>query len=587
MNRGISIATTMVVAATLASPAMAASGTAAPATSQRSTGTAPASHDVSRSLAASAASALVAQRPPSLHASTEDAFRQLPVLAGTHGLLYVPYERTHKGVPVVGGDFVIVTDTKGTVLSASAGQDTVLHLSTAAELPRSAAASIARAMGHGAAAVRSTRLVVLANVATPRLAWESIAVGTRGTIPSRLHVFVDALSGSVLHSYDEVSDGTGTGAINGPNPLSIATTGMDGEFVMSDPTRPGISCRNFADRAMLVGTDDRWGDGNGSTIETGCVDALYSVQRQWTMLASWLGRNGINGSGRGFPVDVGLTQNNAFWDGSRVTIGRNTQGRWISSLDVVGHEYGHAIDSTTPGGQSGHGVSEATADIFGALTEAHANQSAIFDPPDYLVGEEINLLGDGPIRNMANPAALSHPNCYSESILRLGSHAAAGPFNHWFYLVAQGSKPINGNPLSPTCNALTVSGALGNLNAGRIFYNAMLSKTTGMTYPKYRVATLNAAKNMFRTSCAPFNTVRAAWNAVSVPPQPGEPTCQTVPNVLRMDQADAVSAIRAAGLVPVLTGVTGVDSIVFAQTPGPSAVVNLGATVVVTMKRIP
>jgi hypothetical protein len=59
----------------------------------------------------------------------------------------------------------------------------------------------------------------------------------------------------------------------------------------------------------------------------------------------------------------------------------------------------------------------------------------------------------------------------------------------------------------------------------KIFYNAMLTKTTGASYLKYRTWTLTAAKNLFPGSCTEFNTVKAAWDAVSVPAQSADPTC--------------------------------------------------------------
>ncbi|MEO7260480.1 MAG: hypothetical protein ABI047_04360 [Jatrophihabitantaceae bacterium] len=136
---------------------------------------------------------------------------------------------------------------------------------------------------------------------------------------------------------------------------------------------------HYSTGAVLSGTDDVWGNGAGSNIETGCVDGLFDIKTQWSMLSSWLGRNGINGSGGGFPIYVGLNQVNAFWDGSRVSIGRNNAGEWISSLDVVGHEFGHAIDNTTPGGIGSSAVAEFTGDVFGALTERFANESATYD----------------------------------------------------------------------------------------------------------------------------------------------------------------------------------------------------------------
>src|SRR4029078_4869438 len=116
------------------------------------------------------------------------------------------------------------------------------------------------------------------------------------------------------------------------------------------------------------------------------------------------------------------------------------------------------------------------------------------------------------------------PNCFSSAIPTTEVHAAAGPGNHWFYLVAQGSNPTNGFPTSTTCNGTTVTG-LGTQTAITIMYNGMLLKTTGMSYPKYRTATLKAAINLFPGSCTQFNTVKAAWDAVSVPAQAGDPTC--------------------------------------------------------------
>jgi hypothetical protein len=102
-------------------------------------------------------------------------------------------------------------------------------------------------------------------------------------------------------------------------------------------------------------------------------------------------------------------------------------------------------------------------------------------------------------------------------------HAAAGPLNHWFYLTAEGSAPA-GKPASPTCNSSSVTG-IGIRKAGEIFYNAELLKTSTWRYANVRTATLTAAKNLYPGSCTEFDAVKAAWNAVSVAAQSGEPTC--------------------------------------------------------------
>jgi Thermolysin metallopeptidase, alpha-helical domain/Putative Ig domain/Thermolysin metallopeptidase, catalytic domain len=239
------------------------------------------------------------------------------------------------------------------------------------------------------------------------------------------------------------------------------------------------------------------------------------------MLSTWDGRNGLNGSGGGWPIRIGLDDENAFYDGTQVQIGHNTQGQWIPVLDVLGHEQGHGVDDHTPGGISGNGTQEFVADTFGAATEWFANNP--IDTPDFTVGETVNLVGSGPIRYMYNPSLAGDDNCYSSSIPNEEVHAAAGPGNHWFYLLAEGTNPTNGQPTSPTCNSSTVTG-VGIQKAEQIMYNAMQMKTSSSSYLKYRTWTLTAAKNLDAT-CGLFNVTKAAWNAVSVPAQSGDPTC--------------------------------------------------------------
>jgi len=477
-----------------------------------------------RALAANSASALVAGRPAYLHTSADEAFVQQEVIS-SEGTQYVPYERTYKGLPVVGGDFVLATDSTGNLKYASVAQQrSIGSLATTPKLTSAAAAKTARAQLKTVDTVEGTKLVVYTLGAQPALAWETTVRGTDADGPSRLTVDVDALTGTVLRTQEHIVYGTGTGAWNGPSPLTLNTTLSGSTYSMKDPNVTNQSCQDAANNTTFSKSTDTWGNGTATNKETGCVDALFAAQTEHKMLSQWLGRNGANGSGGAWPIRVGLNDQNAYYDGTQVQIGKNTAGQWIGSLDVVAHEIGHGIDDKTPGGISGSGTQEFVADTFGAATEWFANEPATYDAPDFLVGEKINLVGSGPIRNMYNPSALGDPNCYSSSIPGTEVHAAAGPGNHWFYLLAMGSNPTNGQPTSPTCNSSTVTG-LGIQPAIKIMYNAMLLKTTSSSYLKYRTWTLQAAKNLYPSSCTEFNTVKAAWDAVSVPAQSGDPTC--------------------------------------------------------------
>jgi Zn-dependent metalloprotease len=494
--------------------------------------------------AGASADAFVASDSSSLRKSPSDRLVRTKVHPGTNGLQYVAYERTYAELPVVGGDLVVVTDSAGKVLNTAVAQDRVINVGTTPKIQAQRAQNTAKGQLVTVEGATAPRLVVLA-WGTPRLAWETVVAGASATAPSKLHVFVDALTGKVVDSYDEVRAGTGNGFYNGT--VTISTSGSGTSWSMSDPTRPGIRCGGQSG-TTFTGTDDNWGNGTGTSLETACVDALYAVQKEWDMLGAWLGRNGINGSGGGFPARVGLNQVNAFWNGSYTNFGRSSDGqRQVTPIDVVAHEYGHAIFQTTPGGAgSGNengGINEATGDIFGALTEQFANNPN--DPPDYLVGEEVNLTGNGPIRNMFNPAALGDPNCWSTAIPNTEVHAAAGPLNHWFYLVARGSNPAGG-PASPTCNGSTVTG-IGIQDAGRIYYNAMLAKTSTWRYANVRLASLNAAVNLFGANSTQCATVKAAWNAVSVPVQSGEPTCQAPGNNFSISVSPTSRSVAPGG----------------------------------------
>jgi len=510
-------------AMTLAAALAAAAPTAAAA--------APVAPPSPQALAAQSTAALVASRPPYLFASPDDAFIQGNVIT-SGSTQYVPYQRTYRGVPVVGGDFVLAVKAGQVVFSSVAQDRAIGNLSTVPRLSSAAAEAVAARQLTSLAKVEGSRLVVHTLTGTPRLAWESTVDGLGTDGVSRLTVQVDAATGAVLGTQEHVAHGSGTSAWNGPNPVALNTINTAGTFRMQDPTITNLSCQDAANNTTFSGPDDLWGNGNATVRETGCVDALFGAQTEARMLTQWLGRNGMDGIGGAWPIRVGLAQVNAFYDGTQVQVGHNNANQWIGSLDVIAHEMGHGVDDHTPGGISGSGTQEFIADTFGASTEWFANEPAPFDVPDFLVGEQVNLVGAGPIRNMFNPSALGDPNCYSAAIPTTEVHAAAGPGNHWFYLLAQGTNPTNGQPTSPTCNATTITG-LGTQTAMRILYNAMLLKTTASSYLNYRIWTLQAAKNLFPAGCTEFNTVKAAWDAVSVPAQAGEPTC-TGPTALAL-----------------------------------------------------
>ncbi len=451
----------------------------------------------------------------------DDTVRRVAATPGTKGTYYVSYERSYRGLPVYGGDFVIAVDNQGRAVGATSGQERKISVATTPTVSKAAARKAAKRQVDRVRSISRPTLEVYAEGA-PRLAWKTVVKGVDKGSPSIKTVWTDARTGKTLLAWDKVVHGTGNGYYYGN--VTIGTSGSSGSYRMVDPARSGVQCGG-QNGSAYTGPDDAWGNGSGTNLETACVDVMYATAKEVDMLSAWLGRSGVKGNGTSYPARVGLNDVNAYWNGSIVNFGHSSDNaRQLTAIDIVAHEQGHGIFYTTPGGSSGNnetgGMNEATGDIFGALTEAYAANPN--DPADFLVGEEADLVGDGPIRNMYNPSALGDPNCYSTSLPGTEVHAAAGPLNHWFVLLAQGS---GGSPSSPTCNGSAVTG-VGLQTAAKIFYNGLLLKTSSWNHGKARVATLTATKTLYgSTDCTTFNRVKAAWAAISVNAQAGEPTC--------------------------------------------------------------
>jgi Zn-dependent metalloprotease/Zn-dependent M28 family amino/carboxypeptidase len=469
------------------------------------------------------------------------------VTTTARGLNYVSYSRTHKNLPVfVGGDVVVVTDAKGTVESGTTAG--TIEVATTPKVTAAKAEKVSLLIHPGTVSGEPT-LGIVAGEGKDRLVWEVVIDGD----DSRAHAYVDARTGRYAGSWDEITGGTGQGHYGGQ--VTIGTTTGAGGFEMRDPTRGNMRTMNDTTGKILTDADDRWGTGAGNDITTGGVDTQYAGGVLWDMLKAKFDRNGIDGKGGAATMFVGLPDVNAFYscagtgDAGRdqTKYGRTSDGaRQVNSIDVVAHELGHGVFCHTPGGSRGTtnetgGLNEATGDIFGTMAEHFAANPN--DPADFLVGEEVDLSGRGPIRNMFNPSAVGDPNCWSSKIPTTEVHSAAGPLNHWFYLASEGSAPA-GKPASTTCNGSPVTG-IGLWPAGEIFYHALLRKTSGWTYSAARKATLEATLSLHPGGCTEFTAIKAAWDAVSVPAQ-GDPTC----TVTAPQPAPSASAAPSAPASP-------------------------------------
>ncbi|MCW3813258.1 M4 family metallopeptidase [Micromonospora sp. DR5-3] len=443
------------------------------------------------------------------------------------GTEHVRLNRYQDGLPVLGGDTVVHLGKGNTWRGAS--QSLAAAPTRGAKARVSAAAAGRTALAASTAATRrvdGSQLVYDADAAGTALAYEVVVGGAYadGT-PSELHVLVDATTGRVRDSWEGVQrDGTGNTFHSGT--VTVGSTLSGGTYQLADTTRGGhrtydLNGGTSGTGTLVTSALNVFGDGTLANRQTAAADAAYGAQMTWDYYKTTFGRNGIRNDGVGAYSRVHYSTNyaNAFWSDSCfcMTYGDGGSGWYpLTSLDVAGHEMSHGVTSNTAGlrysGESG-GLNEATSDIFGTLVEFYANNAK--DPGDYLIGEKLRTSG-APLRYMDKPSKDgSSADCWSRSVGRLDVHYSSGVANHFFYLLAVGSGSSSyGN--SPTCNGSTVTG-IGNAKAGAIWYRALTTYMTSRTdYAGARTATLSAAKDLYGAGSVEYNTVAAAWSAVSV-----------------------------------------------------------------------
>ncbi|MEU0223559.1 M4 family metallopeptidase [Streptomyces sp. NPDC006284] len=499
------------------------------------------------------AAAALADHAEDLGPTDEQDTRVRDVIVDDDGTQHVRYDRTYRGLPVLGGDFVVHLAPDGAWRGADRATRAPIALPTvtprlAAPEAADLAASVLRAAKPGELLKKLTarpRLVVDALHGAPRLAWrtDAAALDPAGHPVART-VLTDAGTGARIDAWDSVESVSGDGKSLYGGTVPLETTRSGSSYRLADATRGGTYtgdaaqqtdlclltlCLVRAPSTVFTDTDNHWGSGTADDRASTAVDAQYGTDVTWDYYEDVHGRRGIAGDGKGSfnRVHYGTRYNNAFWDDGCFCMtygdGDGTTLGPLVSLDVTGHEMAHGVTSSTAAltysGESG-GLNEATSDVFGTLVEFHADNPA--DAGDYLIGEKVVRpgLGRDALRFMDRPSRDgSSADCWSSTLGDLDVHYSSGVGNHFAYLLAEGSgtKTLGGvRHTSATCDGSTVRG-IGRDKLGDIWYRALTVYMTSSTdYAGARTATLRAAGDLYGADSAERAAVAAAWSAVNV-----------------------------------------------------------------------
>jgi Zn-dependent metalloprotease len=484
----------------------------------------------SRSPAVTAEQSRAADAARALGLGAGQRLRVKSVVTDTDGTKHVRYERTFQGLQVIGGDLVVERTAGGATRSVRWNATKAVEVATSPKLSVGQARSAAKA-DSGA----SSSLVVFASDSGPRLAYDVVEVGTKADqTPSRLHTIVDAQSGATLDRYDDIVEGTGSSQYSGT--VSLGTTLSGGSYQLKDSVGNYTTDLNGATSGtgtQFTDADDAWGNGSVSSRQTAAVDAHYGAEKTFDYYKLVQGRNGIwdTGVGARSRVHYGNAYVTAFWDGTQMTYGDGAgNAKPLTSIDVAGHEMSHGVTENTAGlvyrGDAG-GLNEATSDIFGTAVEFYANSAA--DPGDYLIGEKIDINGNGtPLRYMDKPSKDGRSqDCWTTGTKSLNPHYSSGPLNHWFFMASEGSgaRTVNGVAYnSPVCGgAAAVTGA-GRASIEKVWYRTLSTKLTSRSdYKAAREGAITSAKELYGAGSPTCVAVKTAFDAIAVPA--GSATC--------------------------------------------------------------
>ncbi len=463
------------------------------------------------------------------------------VIEDADGSTHVRYERTYDGLRVVGGDLISHKDAQGTVEQVT--WNVRKAVKPASMTPR-VTKQAARKAGLTASSARQEKaavgeLVVFQAASGPRLAYDVVTEGVLADqSPSRAHAYIDARTGKLLGSQEDIKSGTGNSQYSGQ--VSVGTTQSGSTYQLKDSVGNyvtdlnGAAWNSTSTGTLFTDADDVWGNGSTSSRQTAAVDAQYGAEKTYDFYDTQLGRRGIwnNGTGARSRVHVGNGWSNANWDGTQMNYGDGANNaKPLTELDVAAHEMTHGVTENTANLDYGNpdagiyvesgGLNEATSDIFAAGVEFYANNSS--DPGDYLVGEKIDIRGNGtPLRYMDKPSKDGKSqDCYNAQTGSIDPHYSSGPLNHWFFLASEGSgaKTVNGVSYdSPTCGGAPAVTAIGRDKALKIWYRTLSTYLTSSSkYANARTGAIKAAKDLYGASSAECKGVEAAFTAIAVP----------------------------------------------------------------------
>ena len=268
--------------------------------------------------------------------------------------------------------------------------------------------------------------------------------------------YIDAHTGELLYKEDAYVNYSTTGQFytyynSSTNPKSGATDYSNNKYYLKDNTHGGVietyvnngNSYNIATDNDNIWTQNEMGNHNIA------LDVHWTMGKIWETMVNVFHYNGYNGTDPRVRSYVYNANYKTYSNSDSIfvfgTCNGNTIKGPLGSVEIIGHEYGHAILYKTTHISSSGAIHEGLADIWGIIFEKQITPNANY----WKSGEQIMLNTYSCSRNFQNPsdatAEMQISSTYGCGLYYSSDPEVQGGFlPYWFYLLVNGGSGTNG-----------------------------------------------------------------------------------------------------------------------------------------------
>lgn len=366
---------------------------------------------------------------------------------------------------------------------------------------------------------------------SPKLVYKTFAIS--GEVIPDLIGYVDAHTGKVLETENNSSN---VAAIFSTYYLGVKyaqTKDYNNGYRLYDDSHPAVihtrDLSNHAYNQISYATEITDADNSWSASELGdnqyALDVHWALQKIYERLYNTHGKNSFDNLGHSINAYINACYSNGNENAAWIPtldnltfgngVGSNSSGNGpMGTVDIVAHEYGHAITKYQIGWSSGENyLNEGLSDIWAAILEYRIDPNA----QKWKIAERRYTYSyNNCLRNLASPtdstAVKPATDAYNSYIYQNNTdeYVRGGVFSHWFYLLVEGGSGTNS--LGTYYYTAPVGMDIAENLIVKAVFDGYLSYTD--SYADVRNAFIQAATAMGNSNLVA--RVKDAWHAVGV-----------------------------------------------------------------------